>query len=46
MKILIVDNALSRASYDHSEAVLRTAWAKVRAVRSPLELAHNRAHFT
>jgi RND family efflux transporter MFP subunit len=46
MKNLIVDNAVSRASYDHSEALLRTAEAQVTAVRSQVELAQNRVNFT
>jgi RND family efflux transporter MFP subunit len=46
MKNLIVDNAVSRASYDHSEALLRTAEAQVTAVRSQVELAQSRVNFT
>jgi RND family efflux transporter MFP subunit len=46
MRNLIGDNAVSRASYDHSEALLRTAEAQVIAVRSQLELAQNRVNFT
>lgn len=46
MRNLIGDNAVSRASYDHSEALLRTAEAQVTGVRSQLELAQNRLNFT
>lgn len=46
MRNLIGDNAVSRASYDHSEALLRTAEAQVTGVRSQLELAQNRVNFT
>jgi RND family efflux transporter MFP subunit len=46
MKNLIVDNAVSRASYDHSEALLRGAEAQVQAVRSQVQLAQNRVDFT
>lgn len=46
MKNLIGDNAVSRASYDHSEALLRGAEAQVTAVRSQVELAQSRVDFT
>lgn len=46
MKNLIGDNAVSRAAYDHSEALLRTAEAQVTAVRSQVELAQSRVNFT
>lgn len=46
MRNLIGDNAVSRASYDHSEALLSTAEAQVTGVRSQLELAQNRVNFT
>lgn len=46
MRNLIGDNAVSRAAYDHAEAVLRSAEAQVTAVRSQLELAQSRLDFT
>ncbi len=46
MRNLIVDNAVSRASYDHAQALQSTAEAQVKAVRSNLELAQNRFDFT
>jgi RND family efflux transporter MFP subunit len=46
MSNLISDDAVSRASYDHSQALLRTAEAQVTAVTSQLELAQNRLDFT
>jgi RND family efflux transporter MFP subunit len=46
MRNLIGDNAVSRASYDHSEALLRTAEAQVTAVGSQVELAQSRVNFT
>jgi RND family efflux transporter MFP subunit len=46
MKNLIGDNAVSRASYDHSEALLRTAEAQVTAVISQRQLAQSRVNFT
>jgi RND family efflux transporter MFP subunit len=46
MSNLIGDNAVSRASYDHSQALLRTAEAQVTAVGSQLELAQSRVNFT
>lgn len=46
MRNLIGDNAVSRAAYDHSEALLRGAEAQVTAVRSQVELAQSRVDFT
>lgn len=46
MSNLIGDNAVSRASYDHAQALLRTAEAQVTAVGSQLELAQSRVNFT
>jgi len=46
MKNLIGDNAVSRASYDHAEALLQSAQAQVTAVRAQVELAQSRVDFT
>lgn len=46
MRDLVVDDAVSRASYDHAEAVLKTAEAQLKSVQSQLTLAQNRLGFT
>ena len=46
MRDLVVDDAVSRASYDHAEAVLKTAEAQLKSVQSQLVLAQNRLGFT
>lgn len=46
MRDLVVDDAVSRASYDHAEAVLKTAEAQLQAAESQLALAQNRLDFT
>lgn len=46
MSNLIGENAVSQASYDHAQALLRTAEAQVSAVTSQLELAKSRVDFT
>lgn len=46
MSNLIGDNAVSRAAYDNSQALLRTAEAQVTAVTSQLQLAQSRVNFT
>jgi RND family efflux transporter MFP subunit len=46
MRDLVVDNAVSRASYDHAEAVLKTAEAQLKSAQSQLALAQNRLGFT
>ncbi len=46
MRNLIVDNAVSRASYDHAQALQSTAEAQVKAVQSQLALAQSRFDFT
>lgn len=46
MRDLVVDDAVSRASYDHAEAVLKTAEAQLKATQSQLTLAQNRLDFT
>ncbi len=46
MSNLIGENAVSQASYDHAQALLRTAEAQVTAVTSQLQLAQNRVNFT
>jgi RND family efflux transporter MFP subunit len=46
MRDLVVDDAVSRASYDHAEAVLKTAEAQLKSVQSQLALAQNRLDFT
>jgi multidrug efflux pump subunit AcrA (membrane-fusion protein) len=42
MRDLVVDDAVSRASYDHAEAVLKTTEAQLKSVQSQLTLAQNR----
>jgi RND family efflux transporter MFP subunit len=46
MRNLIGDNAVSQASYDHAQALLRTTEAQVTAVTSQLDLAKSRVDFT
>ena len=46
MRDLVVDDAVSRASYDHAEAVLKTAEAQLKSAQSQLTLAQNRLDFT
>lgn len=46
MRDLVVDDAVSRASYDHAEAVLKTAEAQLKSTQSQLALAQNRLGFT
>jgi RND family efflux transporter MFP subunit len=46
MRDLVVDDAVSRASYDHSVAVLQTAEAQLKSVQSQVTLAQNRLGFT
>jgi RND family efflux transporter MFP subunit len=46
MRDLVVDDAVSRASYDHAVAVLQTAEAQLKSVQSQVTLAQNRLGFT
>jgi len=46
MRDLVVDDAVSRASYDHAEAVLKATEAQLQSVQSQLTLAQNRLNFT
>jgi RND family efflux transporter MFP subunit len=46
MRDLIVDDAVSRAAYENSEAVLQVAQAQVESVQSQVTLAQNRLDFT
>ena len=46
MRNLIKDDAVSRAAYEHSQALLRTAEAQVKAVGSQVDLAQSRVNFT
>jgi len=46
MRDLVEDAAVSRAAYDHAEAVLKTAEAQVQSVQSQVRLAQNRLGFT
>jgi RND family efflux transporter MFP subunit len=46
MRDLVEEAAVSRAAYDHAEAVLKTAEAQVKSVESQVRLAQNRLDFT
>lgn len=46
MRDLVVEDAVSRAAYDHAEAVLKTAEAQLKSAQSQLTLAQNRLGFT
>lgn len=46
MRDLVAEAAVSRAAYDHAEAVLKTAEAQVKSVESQVRLAQNRLDFT